>query len=50
MSDSYDRVMDNITPADCRKLASMLLEMEEMVNFVIYRNQVKNEFKYIIYS
>ncbi len=42
--------MENKIPADCKKLASMLMEMEELVNFVYYRNQVKDEFKYIIYS
>jgi len=34
MSDSYERVMANSTPADCRRLASMLLEMEQIVNFL----------------
>jgi len=28
MSDSYERVMANAIPADCRQLASMLVELE----------------------
>lgn len=53
MSDSYERVMDNLIPADCRQLASMLLETEELVNllkFKINGEQIQNEYKYIIYS
>ena len=50
MSDSYERVMANSVPADCRQLASMLLEMEEIFNYVFYRKNIKNDFKYIIYS
>jgi hypothetical protein len=34
MSDSYERVMANSTPADCRILASMLLEMEQIIQFL----------------
>jgi hypothetical protein len=34
MSDSYEKVMANRVPADCRQLASMLLEMEEIINFL----------------
>jgi hypothetical protein len=34
MSDSYERIMANSVPADCRQLASMLLEMEQIVNFL----------------
>jgi hypothetical protein len=34
MSDSYERVMTNSVPADCKQLASMLLEMEQIVNFI----------------
>jgi hypothetical protein len=37
MSDSYERVMANATPADCRLLASMLLEMEQIVHFISLR-------------
>ena len=33
ITDSYERVMANSVPADCRKLATMLVEMEEIVNF-----------------
>ena len=53
MSDSYERIMANSTPADCKQLASMLLEMEQIVNFIkvnILRKQVVNDYKYIIYS
>jgi hypothetical protein len=53
MSDSYERVMANLIPADCRQLASMLLEMEELVNllkFKINGEEIQNEYKYIIYS
>jgi hypothetical protein len=34
MSDSYERVMANSVPADCKQLSSMLLEMEQIVNFL----------------
>ena len=53
MSDSYERVMANSVPADCKQLASMLLEMEQIINFIskkFKRVQIKNEYKYIIYS
>jgi hypothetical protein len=53
MSDSYERVMANAVPADCRQLASMLLEMEQIVNFLTKKfkgEPIKNEYKYIIFS
>jgi hypothetical protein len=53
MSDSYERVMANAIPADCRQLASMLLEMEELVNFFKIKNrnrEIKNNYKFIIFS
>ncbi len=53
MSDSYERVMANSTPADCRQLASMLLEMEEIFNYLSLKLRGKvfdNEYKYIIFS
>lgn len=53
MSDSYERVMANAIPADCRQLASMLLEMEELVNFFKIKNrnrEIKNNCKFIIFS
>jgi hypothetical protein len=53
ITDSYERVMANSVPADCRQLASMLVEMEEIMNFIsvkIQRQKIKNDFKYIIFS
>jgi len=53
ISDTYERVMANATPADCRRLASMLVEMEQIINFLsltLKKVEIKNEFKYIIFS
>ena len=53
MSDSYERVMANKIPANCRQVASMLLELEQIVNFLNIKlrgNYIKNDYKFIIYS
>jgi len=53
MSDSYERVMANKIPADCRQLASMLLEMEQIVNYFNIKlrgKNIENDYKFIIYS
>ncbi len=53
MSDSYERVMANAIPADCRQLASMLVELEQIMNFLSIKVkgiEIKNAFKFIIYS